>query len=367
MGLLDKVKAQATAATEWPRTRRRRARPSWTRSSPRRRPTACSATSEPPSTPPRQAGPRPPPTPTSSAWSPPSSPRGRARPPHTGARDGCGRTDGHRHVHDVPGQPRGGHDRTPGQPRAGRPRQPAATAPTPRRLNGRPGRPSAGPGRLSSFAAGWSSLVARRAHNPKVGGSNPPPATIRNFHRSPPPGSPKSVTRVRFKHAGVTPSRFWRCRAHSECAGDSHAPLRTQRPLTSTFGQQLLCLCGDRCCTVARRIPIIWRTQNFSMPGWTVTCPGTPARPGPGDCRLRTAGGRAGGRSMPCAWPGALGDHELLADGGVGPALRHESEYLGSRGLSARTASLSVLRASRRAITSGSMAVPPPATRRSPR
>ena len=28
------------------------------------------------------------------------------------------------------------------------------------------------------FAAGWSSLVARRAHNPKVGGSNPPPATM---------------------------------------------------------------------------------------------------------------------------------------------------------------------------------------------
>ena len=27
------------------------------------------------------------------------------------------------------------------------------------------------------FDAGWSSLVARRAHNPKVGGSNPPPAT----------------------------------------------------------------------------------------------------------------------------------------------------------------------------------------------
>src|ERR1019366_1387997 len=27
------------------------------------------------------------------------------------------------------------------------------------------------------FCAGWSSLVARWAHNPKVGGSNPPPAT----------------------------------------------------------------------------------------------------------------------------------------------------------------------------------------------
>ena len=26
--------------------------------------------------------------------------------------------------------------------------------------------------------AGWSSLVARRAHNPKVGGSNPSPATL---------------------------------------------------------------------------------------------------------------------------------------------------------------------------------------------
>ena len=28
------------------------------------------------------------------------------------------------------------------------------------------------------FVAGWSSLVARRAHNPKVVGSNPAPATI---------------------------------------------------------------------------------------------------------------------------------------------------------------------------------------------
>ncbi len=29
----------------------------------------------------------------------------------------------------------------------------------------------------SFFIAGWSSLVARRAHNPKVIGSNPVPAT----------------------------------------------------------------------------------------------------------------------------------------------------------------------------------------------
>ena len=31
---------------------------------------------------------------------------------------------------------------------------------------------------LADFDAGWSSLVARRAHNPKVVGSNPAPATI---------------------------------------------------------------------------------------------------------------------------------------------------------------------------------------------
>src|ERR1700726_1958101 len=30
--------------------------------------------------------------------------------------------------------------------------------------------------------AGWSSLVARWAHNPKVGGSNPPPATNPKLH-----------------------------------------------------------------------------------------------------------------------------------------------------------------------------------------
>ena len=29
--------------------------------------------------------------------------------------------------------------------------------------------------------AGWSSLVARWAHNPKVGGSNPPPATTQRY------------------------------------------------------------------------------------------------------------------------------------------------------------------------------------------
>ena len=33
--------------------------------------------------------------------------------------------------------------------------------------------------KLLNINAGWSSSVARRAHNPKVGGSNPPPAIIK--------------------------------------------------------------------------------------------------------------------------------------------------------------------------------------------
>ena len=34
---------------------------------------------------------------------------------------------------------------------------------------------------INNINAEWSSLVARRAHNPKVGGSNPPPATIETW------------------------------------------------------------------------------------------------------------------------------------------------------------------------------------------
>ena len=37
--------------------------------------------------------------------------------------------------------------------------------------------PASKQGALQRLDAGWSSLVARRAHNPKVVGSNPAPAT----------------------------------------------------------------------------------------------------------------------------------------------------------------------------------------------
>src|SRR5207302_1723507 len=41
-----------------------------------------------------------------------------------------------------------------------------------------------GPPRCYHRTAGWSSLVARWAHNPKVGGSNPPPATNPKLHKT---------------------------------------------------------------------------------------------------------------------------------------------------------------------------------------
>ena len=50
-------------------------------------------------------------------------------------------------------------------------------------------------------AAGWSSLVARWAHNPKVGGSNPPPAT--NLLQTPNVGEWLSLVEHLVRDQGV--------------------------------------------------------------------------------------------------------------------------------------------------------------------
>jgi hypothetical protein len=47
-----------------------------------------------------------------------------------------------------------------------------------------------------STGAGWSSLAARRAHNPKVVGSNPTPATI------------KSAVALAPANSGTIPSEY---------------------------------------------------------------------------------------------------------------------------------------------------------------
>ncbi len=51
------------------------------------------------------------------------------------------------------------------------------TLPPNRSLNGQPEYLQKSGKSSSIYGAGWSSLVARRAHNPKVVGSNPTPAT----------------------------------------------------------------------------------------------------------------------------------------------------------------------------------------------
>ena len=53
--------------------------------------------------------------------------------------------------------------------------------------------------RASVYIAGWSSLVARRAHNPKVVGSNPAPATIRILN-PPPAGFLLAINATQASH-----------------------------------------------------------------------------------------------------------------------------------------------------------------------
>jgi hypothetical protein len=58
-----------------------------------------------------------------------------------------------------------------------RPRRASLPSPTPQPIERQHGNRSRTGLECGPNDAGWSSLVARRAHNPKVGGSNPPPAT----------------------------------------------------------------------------------------------------------------------------------------------------------------------------------------------
>jgi hypothetical protein len=68
-------------------------------------------------------------------------------------------------------------------------------------------------------AAGWSSQVARRAHNPKVAGSNPAPA----MNESPTLSVALGVFRLRRRAAGRAAARWSWCAALSEMAITSKA------------------------------------------------------------------------------------------------------------------------------------------------
>src|SRR5271157_2893166 len=86
-------------------------------------------------------------------------------------------------------------------------------------------------------SAGWSSLVARWAHNPKVGGSNPPPATkflqkTRNLQRgwrwSAPSAFP-SVRSVSEFSRGCSPSSPLRHNCNPCLLRDTHVSLSSRQ------------------------------------------------------------------------------------------------------------------------------------------
>src|SRR3954463_9022953 len=81
---------------------------------------------------------------------------------------------------------------------------------------------------IFSSDAGWSSPVARWAHNPKVAGSNPAPAT--KFIRGASPlGLPNTVTRSRWGARSVPVARSLRSLA--SLAGRFAARLRVVVPI----------------------------------------------------------------------------------------------------------------------------------------
>ena len=153
----------------------------------RRRPTACCATWERRTTPRRRDGNADHGRRHRAPGGGPAGPRVRARPDHAGPGVGGGQTRLRSRPTARPPPP------PPPPPQAADPASPPPPPPTAQTLwvrrwpalrrAGDPGPPRrwcTDPCRMVFFAAGWSSLVARRAHNPKVGGSNPPPATKRS-------------------------------------------------------------------------------------------------------------------------------------------------------------------------------------------
>src|SRR5689334_6584039 len=86
---------------------------------------------------------------------------------------------------------------------------------------------------LHKDGAGWSSLVARRAHNPKVVGSNPAPATTTSQHP-----------------LAASPERVYGFNAFVFIAANPAAPLSRQQSLSLRIGT----LCKDGKVCAAQRV-----------------------------------------------------------------------------------------------------------------
>jgi hypothetical protein len=95
--------------------------------------------------------------------------------------------------------------------------------------------------RCYHFPAGWSSLVARWAHNPKVGGSNPPPATkppvwfqwvepLTNWLGDSKPKFPAEISRILYAQFYATPNgnpHLMCFRASRSAVHDYRSPLKS--------------------------------------------------------------------------------------------------------------------------------------------
>src|SRR5699024_10555976 len=78
--------------------------------------------------------------------------------------------------------------------------------------------------RVVATDAGWSSSVARRAHNPEVGGSNPPPATKERRDPNEKLGSRRSSFRQGPAQPPNTPRKRSRLTRGSDAGPDLDAP-----------------------------------------------------------------------------------------------------------------------------------------------
>ena len=93
--------------------------------------------------------------------------------------------------------------------------------------------------------AGWSSLVARWAHNPKVAGSNPVPAT--NFWET----QPSDFSEVAFSRSAPTASR---CTFHPNIQPPGYFLNRFRYPIFA--GSPIDIQCHFRRCVTSKRLGI---------------------------------------------------------------------------------------------------------------
>jgi hypothetical protein len=173
--------------------------------------------------------------------------------------------------------------------------------------------------KFGAHAAGWSSQVARRAHNPKVAGSNPAPATAKALHMQ---GFRllEGLSWCRSRCQFEPPNGTTAVRDSVNCDPDATS------------------LAGDYCFPARSNAVPDQRRRDFgcssvagaSAPAESGSCSGLgkqATRPAPCPNRGGVAGVMAGAREgLPCAVPGWLrtarrGDRERIP-GRVATAVR---------------------------------------------